>query len=455
MPNNIFSSEMEESLISCVLKDGESFKILKDICVYKDFWFEPYSWVWYAFQKLYDRNANIDLLTTIDEMQRLGTLERFSTVDGKFVSSDGIKWIQEKDGVNIDSAETYAYRVRDDSSKRKIQEVTTKSNDWINQGNSSIDVITNLEAELGKVAAYSGINTKSIMPISMAVDKAVQETESAKKSSKRYIETGIKSLDAKIGGLFPGELVTIAARAGMGKSSLALTMALNIGIHSAPFSKSVGIFTLEMSSTEYTQRLIAAISGIPALRLKMGKIHDDEEEKYRKAVALIKESNKIYLDDTGNISIPLLRNKMRKMKEMGVDVIIVDQLALITDRMPGEQEYVRIDRMSYQFKNMAIEFDIPIIIIQQMNRSIESVQRGADKEPKSSDLTQSGEGAPSLIIMITHKMEEKIIKESKLWIVKHRDGATGCVNVKFEGERTLFRDLTQEESDSLTPEIMK
>lgn len=455
MPNNVYSSEMEEALISCVLKDSDVFNILKDICNYKDFWFQPYSWIWYAFQKLYDKNSNIDILTLEDEMQRQGTLERFSIFDGTKASLDGLRYLQDKEDVILNNGETYAYQVRDDSSKRKIQEVTNKANDWINEGHSSIDVITNLENELGKVAAYSGVNVKTIMTVGDVVEKAKQEMEYAAKNNVKFIETGIKALDQKIGGLFPQQLIMVAGRSGSGKSSLALTVAMNVSMYNM-FVKKVGIFTLEMSSIEYTNRMISAITGIPYLRIKMGKIIDDvEKTSYKEATNIIKNSNNIILDDSINLNIPVMRSKLRKMKESGIELAVIDQLGLISDRTSNEPEHLRIDRLSYQIKNLAREFEIPVILLHQMNRSIESMQRSNNQEPKQTDLDQAGEKPSDLIIMISHKTEQKIIKSSSLWITKNRFGATGNCPVKFESEKTWFRDLTKEELDEMEPDLIK
>ena len=454
MGNNLYSSDMEESVLSCVLKDGSLYSILKDICNDKDFWFQPYAYLWHSFQKLYEKNSNIDIITAQDELQRNKNFDIFTTFDGKISGYDALVYIRDKEDIVLENYETYARQIKDDSGKRKIQEVANKALGWINQGNDSNNVLTNMEAELGKISAYVGTNIKTITNITDAIDLTVQETEMASKQNRKYIETGIFGLDEKIGGLFPGQLITIAARQGMGKSSLALSIAMNVAIFNK-WKKRVGIFTLEMSNSEYINRMISAVTGINSLRLKMGKIHDDEWNKYWDAVKIIKESGNIFIDDTSNITMPMIRNKLRKMKESGISVAIIDQLGLIADRYPNEQEYVRVDRLSYMLKNMAREFDISVINIQQMNRSIESIQREKHKEPRTSDLAQAGESSPNLILMITHETEQKVIKSSKIWVVKNRDGATGCVNVKFEAEKTWFRDLTPEEMDTQLPSLMK
>ena len=453
MGNNLYSSDMEESVLCCVLNDGSLYNILVDICNEKDFWYQPYSWLWATFQRLYERNSNIDIITVQDELQRVRNFESFSTFDGEYSGYDALLYLKNKPNVVLDNYESYGKQVKDDSNKRRIQEIVNKSLGWINQGNDSSSILTNLELELGKISAFCGTNIKSIKNISDAVDEAVEETTLASLSKGKFIDTGIKALDEITGGLFPGQLTTIAARQGLGKSSLALSIAMNVAINNE-IKRKVGIFTLEMSSTEYVNRMISALSGIDSLRLKKGIIYKDERSKYEEAVNKIKDSGNIVIDDTSNITMSMIRNKLRKMKEWGIEVAVIDQMGLIADRFPNEQEHVRVDRLSYLLKNLAREFDISIINIQQMNRSIESIQRVKFKEPQTSDLAQAGESSPDLIIMITHEMQNKIILKSKLWIVKNRNGAMGSVDVKFDAKRTLFRDLTEKELAEQAPDFM-
>ena len=446
---------MEESVLACVLQNGQLYNIIGDICNKKDFLHLPYQWIFETFKNLHERESHIDLLTVQDEIDRINKIESLSNYDGTYSGAEMLKWLHSKEGLDHENCANYAYRVVEASSQRKIQGLAENMMGWVNQGNSVINILTSIDHETGKIASYSGVKTKSIVTLSDAVDKAVQETELASKGNVVCIETGIKALDEKIGGLFPGRLMVVAARTGLGKSSLVSSIAMNIALLNK-WKKKVGIFSLEMNSTEYVNRIISALSGIPSLRLKMGKIYENEERAYFDAVKMLKENDNIILDDTSYITMPMIRNKIRRMKELGAEVIIVDQLGLISGGQSNEQEYARIDRMSYELKTMAGEFGVAIISVQQLNRSIESSVR-RDKEPKPSDLQQAGEASANVIVMITHTLKDKVIIASKLWIVKHREGATGVVNVKFEAEKTYFRDLTPDELAEIdgTPEFMR
>jgi replicative DNA helicase len=451
MSTNTFSNEIESSIIAGVLQKGDLFSIVIDVCEQDDFYWKPYKWVYDSFLDLYDKGLSIDFLTVSEEMSRHDKLESFSLPMSELRGLDALKHIYAIE-VNLESIETYALQCHDDSAKRKANKLADDAKKWINEGFSGVEIATKMEYELGKISAFAGVNTNLIATSDTVLDKAISDTEYASKGNKKYIETGLTDLDYKIGGLFPEQLITIAGRQGEGKSSLAMTIALNVSTFNK-WKKKVGIFSLEMSNAEYMQRMISAISGISSLRLKMGKIYDNEWEKYEKAVATIRESKNIFFDDTPHLTVPILRNKMRKMCDMGVELFFLDQLGLMSGgASKNDQEYARVDRLSYQFKGLAREFSVPFVNVQQMSRAIESMNRTKDSEPKASDLSQSGESSPNLIIMIRHQKERKVIKSSKLWIVKNRDGATGDVDVKFEAERTYFRDLNDEEKKNISNE---
>jgi replicative DNA helicase len=443
LSSNIFSNEIESSIISGVMKNGEIFSTIIDICNPDDFYWKPFKWVYDCFVVLYDRGLVIDFLTVSEELSRTSALENFHFQGSKLKGLDALKEIYSKD-VNRDSIESYAAQCHDYSAKRKLKKLFEDGAKRIEGGDTSIEVATKTEFELGKISTFSGINTALISSSDTVLDKAILQTELASKGNTKYIETGIKSLDNMIGGFFPQQLITIGGLRGDGKSALAKTIALNISTLNT-WKKKVGIFTLEMSNEQYMQRMISALCGIPPLRLKMGKIYENEWESYNRAIEVIRGSKNLHFDDTPHMTSVMLKRKISKMKELGVDLVILDQLSLMAQEgSRGEPEYSRIDKLSYQFKTFAREFDISFLNIQQMSRSIESYQR-RDKEPQSSDLSNAGDAAPDLVILIQHQKDKKIITSSKLWVVKQRDGAVGGIDVKFDGERTHFRDLTPEE----------
>lgn len=450
-----FNKDIEEGVISGVFKEPESIGKIKDICKSGDFAWFAHKWIYETFISLFDSGHVIDRVTVLDDLRRRQRLESLRTCEGNIEGEAAVDYyISLSESVNDGSLESYAVKCHNDSANRMALRVADNIRQRVlSDGKEPIEVLTSAELELGKIAAYAGARTKVITPLSQALRVAVGETEQAAKGNVPYIQTGIQALDNLIGGVFPEQLITIAGRQGQGKSALALSIALNVAVFGI-WKKKVGIFSLEMSNSEYVQRMISAISGISSLNLKMGKIDESNKDAYLKAVETLNKNENIMMDDTSNLTLPLLRNKMRKMKEWGVDLVILDQIGLMSSEgSTSDAEYARIDRRSYDFKNLAREFQIPFLNIQQMSRAVENIQR-KDKEPKASDLSQAGESAPNIIIMISHEMERKRILSSRLWVVKNRDGATGYADVKFESHKTLFRDLTKEEISSSAPPLL-
>lgn len=449
----LYSNEIEKSIIAGIIQNGTWYSKIADICTHDDFGHPPFRWIYESFDSLYQRGMKIDFLSLVEDLKSREKIEKIKIPDQNLEGISAIEYLYSF-SVLEDSLETYAVQCHDYSVKRKVKSLFSKYESLIDSAPTGSELLTNIESEIGKISTYAGVKTKTISDSTDVLSRAISQTEYASKGHAKYIETGILGLDKMIGGFFPQQLITIGGLRGDGKSALAKTIALNISTLNK-WKKKVGIFTLEMSNEQYMQRMIGALCGIPPLRLKMGKIYESEWESYEKAIETIRGSKNLYFDDTPHMTSSMLRKKISKMKDLGVDVVVLDQLSLMaSEGSRSDAEYSRIDKLSYEFKSFAREFDISFINIQQMSRSIESYQR-KDKEPQASDLSNAGDAAPDLIVLIQHQKEKKTILSSKLWIVKQRDGAVGFVDVKFDGERTLFRDLTDEEKKEKVPSILQ
>ena len=447
MPN--YNPEIEEALISSVLNDTALFPILKDIISSNDLFWYPHKWVWTSFINLFDAGKHIDMLTLVDDMERSGSLENYVSAIGNI---KGLEALNKLKDINPDTthAETYARQVKDDSSRRKILEILNKGEKWVLDGNPSIEILTNVEQELGKIAAYAGAKSNALLSASDAVKAANDATIQASRGNGTEVKSGLIDLDDIIGGLFPGDLSIISARAGEGKTALMLTIAANATIN-AKRKKSVGIFSMEMSTPDIINRLISQYTGISATKMRRGDLKESDWDIYNEASEKISKAN-IHFDDTPSLTIPELRTKIRKMKELGVDLVIIDQLNLMNAQMINAKEFEKINWLSYRLKELAREFDLHVMVAHQMNRGIEqqsSGQKSPKRDPQLSDLEQAGEKATDIVIMIRHKKEQNVIKDSFLHVVKHRNGATGIAPVLFIGNRVKFENV---DKNTIMPE---
>jgi replicative DNA helicase len=337
--------------------------------------------------------------------------------------------------------------------------------------------------------AEEGGEQTGVKTFAQATKLAIEMAERALNSGGHVsgITTGLDSINAKIGGLHPSDLIILAGRPGMGKSSLATNMAFNAarrfirdkedGMDPA---KSVGapvaIFNLEMSSDQLATRILSEQSGISSENLRMGKISQQEFRNLARAAAEL-ENLPLYIDDTPGLTIAALRTRARRLKrQRGIGVIVVDYLQLLQGGGKpggGDQNRVQeISEISRGLKQLAKELNVPVVALSQLSRAVEQRE---DKRPQLSDLRESGsiEQDADIVLFIyredyylaSHQPKHPVpgddaaafsaydewrIKMDRvsglceLIVAKQRHGATGKVNLKFESRITRFTDLADD-----------
>jgi len=237
------------------------------------------------------------------------------------------------------------------------------------------------------------------------------------------------------------DLIIVAGRPGMGKTSLALSMALQAARR---WHKRIAIFSLEMSNEQVVQRLISAETGIDAQRLRLGNIHDDEFDVFVQATSLLSDTP-IFIDDTPAITVTEMRTKARRLHaEHGLDLLIVDYLQLMRGEVGGDGNRVQeISYISRSLKALARELNIPVVALSQLSRAVESRQ---DKRPMLSDLRESGsiEQDADVVIFVYRDVEYNPDTEfpnlAEVRVAKHRSGPTGVVSAFFRKELTKFEN---------------
>ncbi len=265
------------------------------------------------------------------------------------------------------------------------------------------------------------------------------EKISEKGDGLRGIPTGFPSIDKTLSGLQPSDLIILAARPSMGKTSFVLDMMRGAAVkHNIP----VGMFSLEMSAQQIIDRMISAESRIDSWRLRTGKLsHENEFEYLREGIDRLSKAP-IYINDQAGINIMQMRSTARRMvSEYGVKMIVVDYLQLMSPLRQTDSMVQQVTEISRSLKGLAKDLNVPVIALSQLSRAVE--QRGG--KPKLSDLRDSGsiEQDADVVMFIHREVDENHLKqeEAEILIEKHRNGATGIVKLHFDGKHTSFREI--------------
>jgi replicative DNA helicase len=268
--------------------------------------------------------------------------------------------------------------------------------------------------------------------------EAIQNRESAYTG----LPTGFRDLDDLTSGLQPGNLVIVAARPGIGKSSLAMNIARNVAVSREP----VAVFSLEMSRTEIGMRLLCAEARVPWDRIRNKRVGPDDWTRVVAAAETLHDSP-LHIVDSGNVNIVDIRAKARRMKtgRQGLSLIIVDYMQLMTspNTRRSDNRQQEVAEISRSLKLLAKELHIPVLALSQLNRNPES---RADKRPQLSDLRESGSlEQDSDIVMFIHRddADPEKKREAELILAKHRNGPTGSLRLNFEPSLTQFRNAAR------------
>lgn len=441
-PNDLkkvpYSIEAEQALIGGIFYNSESFGEILDILNAEDFYKKEHNGIFQAMLELYSEDKTIDPVLVIETAKKLNKFNITSI-------EEALNQILEEIRSSYNLLE-YAQIIKEKAMLRNLGNVGAKITEIAYKDNrASEDIID--EAEAMVLNLSNKISKKEIIPIKSAVLDEVKRLE--KVSQNRGKPTGLSSgfidLDQKTSGLNNSDLIILAARPAMGKTAFALNVLLNVAKLE---SKSVLFFSLEMSSSQLYQRLLAIESAVPLANIKNGYL--DENAWSNIGLATAKLSNyKIFIGDIPNINVLEIRSYARKMKSRGeLDLIIIDYLQLIQGTgKSSDNRQQEISDITRSLKSLARELDIPIIALSQLSRAVESRM---DKRPVLSDLRESGAIEQDADIVAFLYREEYYIPATEnkgiteLIIGKHRNGPTGTIKFNFLSDITKFRDYTDQ-----------
>jgi replicative DNA helicase len=429
----LWNQEAEKAVLGSMLIKNDSFFEVEGDLKTKDFHYNENKVIFKTVSNMLNNNQMVDLITL---SARLSQSNELSLVGGESYLVE--LTISAPSGSN---AGYYAKIIKKHSLERQLDQSSRHILDSIGSGGDITDILEEAEQGIYKISTSGNIDDTTISSEDSA-RLAFDRIKAMKDGDKRElgVSTGFPTLDSKIGGFNKTDLIILAARPSMGKTSLAMNFAKSIGITK---KKKVLFFSLEMSNEQLMVRLMSGDTGIDSRRLQGGNV--DEGELVLLDEARIKIANgKLMINDSPYNTISIIKSIARKVKRKGgLDMIIVDYLQLINSSEKGASEYSEVSAVSKGLKQLAKELEIPVLALSQLSRDVE--KRGKDAEPKASDLRGSGSIEQDAdIIMFIHRNTNNDTGEkepqTKLKVEKNRNGATGNIYLSFDGATTTFTE---------------
>ena len=438
------SIDAEQAVLGGLMLDPHALEKILDLLGYADFYRRDHQLIYKAIGELAEKNKPYDAVTLGEwfDAHALGD------------QVGGTAYLVELAQSTPSAANIRAYAeiVRDKSVLRSLIDVGTSiAEDGFAPGNRETpELLAEAEQRVFKIADQNRTGRKDIVSLKEAMKEAFEilQVRYETQGTVTGLPTGFTDFDEMTAGLQPSDLIVLAARPAMGKTTLALNMAEYAALKS---KKAVVVFSMEMSASQLAFRLISSIGRINAGRLKTGQLEDEDWSRVTMAMKMLSES-KIFIDDEPALSPAKLLSKARRIKrEHDLGLVVVDYLQLM--QVPGNSENraTEISEISRSLKAMAKELSVPVIALSQLNRGLES---RTDKRPVMSDLRESGAIEQDADIILFIYRDEYYHKDStdkglaEVIISKHRNGATGTVKLKFFGEYTRFDNLARDSMGS-------
>lgn len=441
-PQNI---EAERCLLGSLLLDKSAIFKVVDFLEARDFYRKNHQDIYKAMLELFEKGEPIDLLTI---SSKLSEKQILSQVGGRSYLTELINSIPTASNVA-----DYAHIVQ---KKRILRGLIEASQEISQMGYKESEDIDNLldEAEK-KIFSIAQRNlSQRFVSLKKMLEEAFERIDklSKQKGVPRGVPTGFKSLDNKLAGFQKSDLIILASRPGVGKSSLAL----NIGAHAASQGVPVGLFSLEMSTDQIVDRLIANQANVDLWRLRTGRLSGEgptsDFARIQQAFGELSEIP-LFIDDSASADILQMRAMARRLQaESGLGLLIVDYLQLMQPRNPFDSPVRQITEISRSLKLLARELDIPVLAISQLSRAVE--QR-TPPVPRLPDLRESGslEQDADVVLFIDprYKYDQSVpLNNVDLIIAKHRNGPTGVIRLFFDETLVTFRDIeTQIQEEDL------
>jgi replicative DNA helicase len=437
-PNSL---DAEKAVLGSILLRRDALYEITDIISNESFYSEKHRLIFDTMMQLASKNDPVDIIS----------LKTILENDGKLEQAGGASYLAELVHT-VPSASNvvhYAEIVHKKSMMRKLISASEQlSHLGYDEQGELEEIMDRAEQQVFNLSNKS--TSRKFIEMKDALDETWEAIDKLHQSGDqvRGIPTGFRDLDKLLSGLQKSDLIILAARPSVGKTSFALDIARNAAING---NAHVAIFSLEMSAQQLTSRMLSSVSFVDAWKLKTAKLQEDDFAKLRDGIDTLSKAP-IYIDDQPGNNIIKMRSTARRLKsEKGLDLIIVDYLQLMAPTQSKNSDNVvqQVTEISRSLKHLARELDVPVLALSQLSRAVE--QRGG--KPRLSDLRDSGSIEQDAdVVMFIHREdrykdhdERDFIAE--ILIEKHRNGATGVVRLKFVPERTTFLTIDKAGGD--------
>jgi replicative DNA helicase len=437
------SIEAEEAVLGSILIDRDAIQLIAHFLTPHDFYRQRNATIFAAMVETYNRREPVDYLTLVNELQRM---DHYDEVGGLAYLSGLLTVVPTS--VHVES---YARIVERTAVMRRLITAGARIAGIGYQNTIEVnEALEQSEQLLMEVAQRRA--TREFESLSDILQEYLNQLPGTQddESGRHGIPTGFIDLDRITGGFQRSDLIILAARPSMGKTSLALNIAEHVAIPPAvrrgdpeAHGGTVGVFSIEMSKSQLAARMLATESAVDSSRLRQGRLSESDWRKITHAIGILGDAP-IYIDDTPGISIAELRSKARRLHaDRPLDLVVVDYLQLI-NASGSDNRVQEVSEISRSLKALARELDVPVLALSQLSRAVES---RSPKIPQLSDLRESGsiEQDADLVLFIyredfyDRESEKKGIAE--LHVAKHRNGPTGQINLLFMDRTTRFVDL--------------
>ncbi|MEW9798511.1 replicative DNA helicase [Alteromonas sp. CYL-A6] len=430
------SIEAEQSVLGSMLIDPDTWDKVAEIVSEQDFYNRSHQIIYRAIVRLLSASTPVDLITVSEELERHDELE----------DAGGFAYLGELARNTPSSANVVSY-AKIISERAITRELIGVAHDiaeigYNPEGRDSADILDIAESKVFEIAERRTGENEGPRDVESVLGKTIDRLEILLKTNKEVtgVSTGFTDLDKKTSGLQPSDLIIVAARPSMGKTTFAMNLVENAMLLE---EKPVLVFSLEMPSEQIMMRMLASLSRVDQTKIRTAQLDDEDWARISNTMAMLKDKDNLFIDDSSGLTPMDVRSRARKLarERGGISLIMVDYLQLMRVPSLSDNRTLEIAEISRSLKALAKELEVPVVALSQLNRSLE--QR-ADKRPVNSDLRESGsiEQDADLIMFIYRdevyheNSEDKGIAE--IIIGKQRNGPIGTCRLTFQGQFSRF-----------------